>query len=137
MYEKPLKKILIIFLIAVVSLTALSVTSCEDHMVVNDDPGNTYPVTLIDTSVAIGSGRWILQDIEPGYYDVSINTDDAIEVKWMGGGVDSSYNTKAAVYEYIKQSVLVSEPVTLKIYNPTGIFFNPSAIVHLKIVKLH
>jgi hypothetical protein len=130
------KKTLLIFAIAIISLTTIFSIACEDHIVVNSNPGNTYPVTLIDTSVAIGSGRWVLQDLAPGDYDVSINADDSVEIKWIGGGVDSSYNTKNAVYEYKKQSVPVSEAITLKIYNPTGIFFNPSSIVHIKIVKV-
>lgn len=129
-----MKKILII--LAITSLITIFSIACEDHIIVNSNPGNTYPATLIDTSVAIGSGRWVLQDLAPGDYDVSINTDDAVEIKWIGGGVDNSYNTKTAVYEYIKRSVPVSKPVTLKIYNPTGIYFNPSAIVHIKIVKV-
>ena len=131
-----MKKILLILAIAIISLTTLSAIACEDHIVVNSNQGNTYPVTLIDTSVAIGSGRWILQDLAPGDYDISITSDDAVEIKWIGGGVDSSYNTKTAVYEYIKRGIPFSSPVTLKIYNPTGIFFNPSAIVHIKIVKV-
>jgi hypothetical protein len=131
------KKTLMILALAIMSLTTIFSIACEDHIVVNSDPGNSYPMTLIDTSVAIGSGRWILQDLAPGDYDVRINTDDAVEIKWIGGGVDSIYNTKVAVYEYIKQGVPVSEPVTLKIYNPTGIFFNPSALVCIKIVKVH
>jgi hypothetical protein len=131
-----MKKTLMLLAVVIISLTTMFSIACEDNIQVNSNPGNTYPVTLIDTSVAIGSGRWILQDLEPGYYDVTINTDDAVEVKWIGGAVDSSYNTKGAVYEYMKKSVPVSTSVTLKIYNPTGIYFNPSALVRIKIVRV-
>ena len=134
--RKLVKKTLIILAIAITYLTTIFSIACEDHIVVNNNTSDTYPFTLIDTSVAIGSGRWVLQDLAPGDYDVTINTDDAVDIKWIGGGVDHSYNTKGAVYEYIKRSVPVSRSVTLKIYNPTGIFFNPSALVCIKIVKV-
>jgi hypothetical protein len=91
--------------------------------------------TIIDSSITIESGGTYYLDLAPGYYDVSITSDDGVTVEWLGGGVDQGYNSNGAVTEYIKRSVPVFQSVTFKIYNPTGIFFNPTALLHLRIVK--
>jgi hypothetical protein len=91
--------------------------------------------TGFDESVAIESGGSVRWDLKSGHYDIDISSDDGITVEWIGGGVDEGYNSNGAVTEYHKRDVPVFESTTLKIYNPTGWFSNPTALVHVKIVK--
>jgi hypothetical protein len=93
-------------------------------------------VTIFDSSVSIVSGDTYYLDLDPGYYNVDLSSDDGVTVEWIGGGVDQGYNS-GATEDYHKQSVPVPQSTTFKLYNPTGIFFNPTALVHLKIVKVN
>jgi hypothetical protein len=91
--------------------------------------------TIFDDTISIVSGGTWYRELEPGYYDVDISSDDGVTVEWLGGGVDQGYNS-GATEEYHKQSVPVFQSVTFKIYNPTGWFSNPTALLHLTIVKV-
>lgn len=97
--------------------------------------GPPAPTTIVDDTFSIESGGMKYLDLGPGYYDVDISSDDGVEVQWIGGGVDPGYNS-GAVTEYHKRSVPVFQSTTFKIYNPTGWFSNPTALLHLRIVKV-
>jgi len=92
-------------------------------------------VTIFDDTISIVSGGTWYRELEPGYYDVDLSSDDGVTVEWISGGVDQGYNS-GATEGYHKQSVPVFQSTTFKLYNPTGWFSNPTALLHLRIVKV-
>jgi hypothetical protein len=91
--------------------------------------------TVFDDSVTLTSGATWTLDLKAGHYDVDISSDDGVTIEWIGGSVDEGYNSDGAVTEYHKLDVPVFESTTFKVHNPTGILFNPTAFLHVKIVK--
>ena len=91
--------------------------------------------TVFDGTALLASGETWAKDLKAGHYDVDLTSDDGVTVTWIGGGVDQGYNSNGAVTQYSKRDVPVFQSTTFKLYNPTGIFFNPTATVHLRIVK--
>lgn len=130
-----MKKALFILAIAVILITTLSAIACGGN---SNNASNDYTAhsrTIIDQTVTIASGNSWYTELAPGDYDVTLNSDDGVTVQWIGGGVDQGYNTNGAVTEYIKRSVPVFQTTTFKIYNHTGFFSNPTAILRLRIVQ--
>lgn len=125
------KVLFLVIAILLFSVLLLGTIACGEN-----GGKSVTPTTIIDQSVTIESGYYWYIGLQPGDYDVTLNSDDGITVQWIGGGVDQGYNTNEAVKEYVKRSIPVFDSTTFKLYNPTGIFSNPTALVHLKIVKI-
>jgi hypothetical protein len=115
-----------VIIVAVLMIVGLAIACGGNH--------SPAPVTIIDSSITIEGNHTKYWDLEPGLYDVDISSDDGLQVEWIGGGVDQGNNSDGAVKEY-HRTVRASESTTLKIFNPGGIFSNPTALVHLKIGK--
>lgn len=131
-----MKKTISICVAVILLVSAFSAIACgDDKNSNNSSPTYAGPVTIMDRTVTIQSGNTFIQDLTAGSYDVSISSDDPVDVQWIGGGVDSGYNTTGGVKEYTKRMVPVFEAVTFKIHNPSGVFSNPTAVLHVKIVK--
>jgi len=107
------------------------------------------PITIVDSSITIVSGDTYYIDLTAGYYNVSFTSDDDVTVQWLGGNVDLGNNVDpeatatttpnggaVTTRSYTKNNVQAYGSTTLKIYNPTGIFNNPTALLHLTIIKV-
>jgi len=91
----------------------------------------TEPVVLVDETVSIESGKSATYWLAEGDYLITVHSNDAVEVRFIGPvvGVESDPTT------YYYERLEAQDGGGLWIHNPSGVFSNPNAIVHVKIVE--